>query len=122
MSDQQKYIRKLKDARILILGGSAGIGFSVAEASLENGAHVVISSSQESRVKDAVSRLQKAYPSVSSKIEGHICNLGDESTLESNVEELFKKAGKLDHIVYTAGDKLATIPLEEATLAKMDLK
>lgn len=119
MTDQQKYTQKLKGAHILIIGGSAGIGFGVAEAALEHGARVTISSSQDSRIKDAVSRLQRAYPSASSKIDGHVCNLADENTLESDVEALFNKVGTVDHIVYTAGDKLATVPLEEATLAKM---
>jgi len=119
MTDQQKYTQKLQGAHVLVVGGTAGIGFGVAEAALEHGARVKISSSQESRVKDAISRLQKAYPSASSKIEGHVCNLADENTIESDVEALFNKVGTVDHIVYTAGDRLATIPLEEATMAKM---
>jgi hypothetical protein len=35
--------------------------------------------------------------------------LGDEKTLEGNVKSLFEKIGqkgKIDHIVFTAGDKL----------------
>lgn len=43
--------------------------------------------------------------------------MGDESTLENEIKGLFEKTGKLDHFVYTAGDALATTPIQEATLA-----
>lgn len=136
MPDQVKYTQKLKDAKVLVIGGSSGrythaidlcpvliddlgIGYSVAEALAENGAEVIVSSSNPSRVEQTVSSLQKAYPSASSKISGHACNLGDESTLESNIVELFEKVGKLDHVVYTAGDALASMSLEEADMEKI---
>ena len=51
-----------------------------------------------------------------SKISGHACNMGDEDSLESNISKLFEKVGKLDHVVHTAGDALATIPLQDANL------
>ncbi|KAI5212827.1 DUF1620-domain-containing protein [Aureobasidium subglaciale] len=113
-----KYNSKLKDQRVLIIGGSAGIGYGVAEASLENGAHVIISSSNESRVQEAVVKLQKAYPSAAKRIEGYAANMGEQASLESNVEQLFKKAGSVNHVVFTAGDSLAMMPLEEATMDK----
>ena len=38
MGDQQKYTSKLNGTRILVIGGTSGIGFSVAEAMIEHGA------------------------------------------------------------------------------------
>lgn len=119
MSDQVKYTQKLKDAHVLIIGGSSGIGYGVAEAVLENGGKVTISSSNPSRVQSAVERLQKAYPSATSRVTGHACGLGDEESLESNVKELFEKVGELDHIVYTAGDALATMTLQDLSMAQL---
>lgn len=119
MSDQIKYTQKLKDAHVLIIGGSAGIGYGVAEAVLENGGRVTISSSNSSRVQNAVERLQKAYPSAAQRVAGHACGLGDEATLESNVKSLFEKTGELDHVVFTAGDALATIPIQDVTMDKV---
>jgi NAD(P)-dependent dehydrogenase (short-subunit alcohol dehydrogenase family) len=58
MSDQKKYTTKLAGTRILIIGGSSGIGFAVAEACVENGAIVTISSSNPSRIEAAVEKLQ----------------------------------------------------------------
>ncbi|KAL2358875.1 hypothetical protein BJ546DRAFT_30780 [Cryomyces antarcticus] len=119
MSDQTKYTQKLKDTHVLIIGGSAGIGYGVAEASLESGARVTISSSQQTRVDAAISRLQSAYPSASSRIAGHACNLGDEATLEANIAALFDMVGSVDHVVFTAGDALAAMPIEAVDLQKI---
>lgn len=96
-----------------------GIGYGVAEALLEHGAIVIVSSSNPSRVEKTVERLKKSYPSASSKVTGHACNLGDEATLESNVVELLEKTGKIDHVVHTAGDPLAMMALEDATIDKI---
>lgn len=80
---------------------------------------MTISSSNESRLQDAVSKLQKAYPSAAKRVAGHTANMGDEATLEKEIEQLFEKTGKLDHLVFTAGDALSTIPFEEVTLAQI---
>ncbi|MCJ1302053.1 hypothetical protein MMC08_004854 [Hypocenomyce scalaris] len=121
MADAQTYTSKLHSARVLIIGGSSGIGFSVAEACLENGCTVILSSSSHTRIESAISRLHTSYPSAksSARVTGHPCDLSTASTLESNIQALFEKVGTVDHIVYTAGDKLAIIPLAEATLEKV---
>lgn len=118
MSDSTKYTSKLHNSRILIFGGSSGIGYAAAEAVLENGAIVFISSSSQSRVDDAVSRIQKAYPSKKANVKGIMCNLGSED-MENNIVASLKEAtkeGKLDHVIHTAGDSLAMLPLKDLTL------
>lgn len=85
----------------------AGIGYCVAEACLEHGCEVIISSSNQSRIDEAIGRLQKTYPSRKDKLSGLSCSLNDETTLEENVKALlasatFDGSKKLDHIVYTA--------------------
>lgn len=120
MGDQKKYTGKLTGSRILIVGGSAGLGYGVAEGVIEEGAaEVIISSSQESRVHDAIASLEKAYPSAKGKVKGHVCDLATEETLEQNVKDLLSKAGVVDHLVYTAGDRLKTVPLGETDFAML---
>lgn len=115
-TDSTKYTSKLANARVLVIGGSSGIGYSVAEASLEYGASVIISSSQTTRVDTAIDRLLKTYPSAKGRITGHACDLASLS-MEANIEHLYSQCGgKLDHIVFTAGEKLALLPLEDATI------
>ena len=115
-TDSTKYTSKLSSSRILIIGGSSGIGYSVAEASLESGAHVTISSSSPSRIDAAVTSLLKSYPSAQSRLSSHPCDLSNPSTLEDNVAALFAKCGELNHVIFTAGDKIAVIPLEMASV------
>lgn len=45
--------------------------------------------------------------------------MGDQASLEANVKGLLEKAGPLNHVVFTAGDSLATMPLEEAEVDKI---
>jgi NAD(P)-dependent dehydrogenase (short-subunit alcohol dehydrogenase family) len=122
MPDATKYTSKLLASRILIIGGSSGIGLAVAEACIEHGAHVAISSSNASRVKSAVDSIKKSYPSKTNNIHGLSVDLSQPSTLESQLSsvlssaaEKLSKNGKLDHVIFTAGDALATIPLQDMT-------
>jgi NAD(P)-dependent dehydrogenase (short-subunit alcohol dehydrogenase family) len=121
MTDQNKYVNRLEGQRVLVIGGSSGIGFGVAEASLEYGAIVIIASSQQSRVDDAISRLLKAHPSATDRLNGFTCNLADETTMEDNIKTLFAQvtsngAHKLDHIIFTAGTPLSQVALQDATV------
>jgi len=124
MPDAQKYLNKLAGRRVLVIGGSSGIGFAAAEANVESGAIVIISSSNPTRVNDAIARLQKDYPSAASRISGHPCNLGEAASLEKNVKSLLDEAtdngkNKLDHILYTAGDALAMMKLDDVDMEKI---
>jgi len=97
--------------RVVILGGSSGIGLAVAEQTASQGAKVVIVSSNAERV-------QKAVESLGDNARGHTVDLSDESAIEN----FFAKFGAFDHLVFTAGDSLhlhdlATTDLKEARRA-----
>jgi NAD(P)-dependent dehydrogenase (short-subunit alcohol dehydrogenase family) len=116
-----KLLSKLKGSRVLILCGSSGAGFRVAEALIEQDASVIISSSSSERVQKAVQRLKIEHPAAI--VQGYTCNLGSVNTLESEVDDLFGKiantGGKLNHVVFTAGDALAIRKLEDYTLPQV---
>ncbi|RJE26939.1 hypothetical protein PHISCL_00746 [Aspergillus sclerotialis] len=132
-----KSITRLAGTRVLVIGGTSGIGFSVAAAALEHGASVIVASSKATNVESAVSRLKETYPpEYAAKVAGLVCDLGNQTTLDENVVRLLTEATSpslffpsgenkggekvlLDHIAYTAGDTLApsTFSLENTTIS-----
>src|SRR6187402_3611178 len=99
---------RLEGRKVVVLGGSSGIGYAVAEYAVQEGAQVVIASSNAQRVADAAA-------SLGSKAEGHALDLTDEHAIQS----FFDATGSFDHLVFTAGDSLrlgeiATTDLSEA--------
>ena len=101
----------LQNKRVVILGGSSGIGLAVAEQAASQGAKITIASSNAERV-------QKAVESVGGNAQGQTLDLSDEQA----VETLFTNLGAFDHLVFTAGDSLhlqdlATTDLKQARRA-----
>ena len=101
----------LQNQRVVILGGSSGIGLAVAEQAAAQGAKIVIASSNAERV-------QKAVELVGANAQGQTLDLSDEQA----VETFFAKLGAFDHLVFTAGDSLhlqdlATTDLKQARRA-----
>jgi NAD(P)-dependent dehydrogenase (short-subunit alcohol dehydrogenase family) len=112
-----KYIGKLKDKRVVVIGGSSGIGFAVAEASIEYGAKVTLASSSQSRVDAAVEKLKKAYPAA--EVSGVKVDLKS-NDVETQLVALFDHAtsqakDKVDHVAFTAGDSLQAVLLKDIT-------
>jgi NAD(P)-dependent dehydrogenase (short-subunit alcohol dehydrogenase family) len=85
----------LPEKRVVVLGGSSGIGLAVARQAAAQGASVVIASSSAERV-------QKAVESVGGEAEGQAVDLSDERATAT----FFSKLGTFDHLVFTAGDSL----------------
>ncbi|KAK5046242.1 hypothetical protein LTR84_008385 [Exophiala bonariae] len=110
-----RFTSKLAGQRVLLVGGTGGVGISVAQALIEFGASVILSSSRETKVNQVITSLTNDYPDARDRVSGHSCDLASPN-VEENIENLFKKVGEVDHIVYMAGDRLPTVPLEEITL------
>ncbi|KAK7422580.1 hypothetical protein QQX98_001604 [Neonectria punicea] len=117
-----KFINKLYNQRVLILGGSTGIGFAVAEGAVEHGADVIISSSNQVKLDAAVNRLKKHVEDANlppRQISGKTCDLSNPDTIEENIKSLLEFAvqgGKIDHVVFTAGDAVKTYSLDKVAV------
>lgn len=114
-----KYTNKLQGKRVLVVGGTSGLGFCVAEACVEHGAIVTVASSRQSKVDETIKRIQTSYPDVGDRIKGKACVLGGED-MEDQIKALYvfatdDGANKLDHVVNTAGDKFGLVKLSEIT-------
>src|SRR5580692_5664378 len=97
----------LSEKRIVVLGGSSGIGLSVAQQAVAQGATAIIASSNADRVKQAVATLD-------GKAEGHTLDLSN----EHDIQDFFQKIGDFDHLVFTAGDALQLNELVATDLTK----
>jgi NAD(P)-dependent dehydrogenase (short-subunit alcohol dehydrogenase family) len=112
-----RFANKLAGQRILLVGGTGGVGISVARALVEYGAAVILSSSRETKVKDVCAQLMSEYSDAADRVTGFACDLAGPS-VEANIEQLFTKVGEVNHIVYMAGDRLPMVPLDDVTLEK----
>lgn len=98
----------LTDQRVVVIGGSSGMGLATARAAADAGAVVTIASSSKERIDAALADLPR-------NCDGAVLDIRDEAA----VADLFARIGELDHVVLTAGDQpdrraLKDLPLEEA--------
>ena len=101
----------LTGQRVVVIGGSSGMGLATARAAAEAGAAVTIASSSKERIDAALAELPDSC-------EGIALDVRD----EAGVADLFARVGELDHAVFTAGDQadrraLKDLPLEQARRA-----
>ncbi|KAL0937478.1 short chain dehydrogenase reductase family [Colletotrichum truncatum] len=110
---------KLAGKHVLVIGGSTGIGLGVAEAALEAGASVTISSSSSAKLSKAVASLKSTLsPSSQQKIQSFTADLSGEGA-EASLDAVFKQAGSVDHVVFTAADSLSLMMLQDLTPDKI---
>jgi len=88
-------MENLKGKKVVVLGGSVGIGFETAKAAAEEGAEVTIVSSNQERLNKALSRLPATAQSFAVDL-----------TKEQQIAALFTSIGHFDHLVFTAGETL----------------
>jgi NAD(P)-dependent dehydrogenase (short-subunit alcohol dehydrogenase family) len=96
---------RMKDVKIVILGGTSGIGLATAQAAAAAGAQVIIVSGNEERVKNTLATLPE-------NSKGYTADL----TKEEDIKNLFTQIGVFDHLVFTAGDSLQLNNIEDMQL------
>ena len=102
MAARNKYVNKLHGKHIVIFGGTSGVGFCVAEASIEHGANVTVLSSDPSKVDAAQVRLLSSYPEAKDRVRGLTIDLGAPD-VEDQLVSTFEQVQPFDHIIFTAG-------------------
>jgi len=100
------YEMTLEGKRVVLLGGTAGIGLATAQAAAAAGARVVAVSSNPDNVAKALAELPAGA-------QGETVDL----TREPEIKALFARLGAFDHLVYTAGESLALFPLQDVEIA-----
>ncbi|MER6947984.1 SDR family oxidoreductase [Nonomuraea sp. NPDC000554] len=95
----------LRDQRVVLLGGTSGIGLATARAAEEQGAAVTVVSGRAASVDRALAGLTACA-------DGRVTDLTDPAA----VQRLFDELGPFDHLVYTAGEPLTLMPLDTLDL------
>ncbi|MET7963883.1 SDR family oxidoreductase [Micromonospora zamorensis] len=96
----------LSDQRVVVLGGTSGIGLATATRAAREGAQVVVASRNQRSVDRALATLPTGT-------QGYVANLTD----PGDVARLFQGLGPFDHLVYTAGEPLALMSVDALNLA-----
>ncbi len=97
----------LEGKRVVVIGGTSGIGFAVADGAAREGAQVTVASSRQTTVDSSLARLPQGTL-------GQVADVRDEAQLGT----LFERTGAFDHLVFTAGD---WGPLGGGSLETLDL-
>ncbi len=92
MSQNPEPAFPLREKRVVVIGGTTGIGFAIAELASSLGAKVVVGSRSLDKVGAAIKRLPGST--------GHAVDLAD----ETSVIRFFEGVGAYDHLAVTAGD------------------
>jgi NAD(P)-dependent dehydrogenase (short-subunit alcohol dehydrogenase family) len=104
------YLEKYKlDGRIAVVtGGASGIGYAIAEALAEAGAHVVVTDLTVAAVSNAAQKLANKNHSV----EGIVMNVVDSARVAKVADELVARHGRIDILVNNAGIARSQTPAE----------
>ncbi|KAK7025243.1 NAD(P)-binding protein [Favolaschia claudopus] len=108
----------LLNNRVLLVGGSSGLGFATASAALSNKSKVHITSTTPEKLATKIGELQSLYSGA--HVSGSVANLANADTLEESLQSVLEAAvkelgGIIDHIVWTAGDERTLVPLAQMT-------
>ncbi|WP_341677327.1 SDR family oxidoreductase [Niveibacterium sp. SC-1] len=103
MSNPDKHA--LAGQKLVVIGGSSGIGFAVAQGATARGAELVIASSQLARAEAAATRLAGA--------KSFAVDVQDEASLH----RLFDIIGPFDHLVITAGPSVPSARLADTEVS-----
>lgn len=88
----------LRDKRVVVAGGSRGIGRAIALAFAKEGAAVSICARGEAGVREAEAELKQA----GGKVHGAVCDLGDGPAVRGYIEAAATALGGLDILVNNA--------------------
>ena len=88
--------------KIIVVGGSSGIGLGVAQAALENGANVAIAGRSPEKLQAAEATL---------KAGNRLTSVVADMTNEAEAARMFDAVGAFDHLAATAGILPADDPI-----------
>jgi NAD(P)-dependent dehydrogenase (short-subunit alcohol dehydrogenase family) len=95
----------LQGKKIVIIGGTSGIGLATAKAAASKKATVLVISSNQERINKALSELP-------ANAIGYAIDVTD----ETQVKNVFDKIGFFDHLIFTSGENLQLGDIKDTQL------
>jgi NAD(P)-dependent dehydrogenase (short-subunit alcohol dehydrogenase family) len=95
----------LHNQKVVVIGGSSGMGLATARAAALDGAEVTIASSRQDRLDAALGELPDGCVGVALDVRD-----------EAQVADVLGDVGEFDHLAFTAGDGFAPRPLADLAL------
>jgi len=92
----------LAGKKVVVVGGSSGIGFAAAELAKQQGADVIIASRNVDRLDAAAAKL-------------NVIAIPADVTRDESIASLFRRSGPVDHVVVTAA-QLKTGPFKTVSM------
>jgi NAD(P)-dependent dehydrogenase (short-subunit alcohol dehydrogenase family) len=107
----------LKGKRVLVTGGSRGIGLAIASAFAEAGAsHIVICG----RKQDALSAAREAIEKKGAKVTAAVANVGSAADIDGLFDTIAAEVGGLDIVVNNVGMNIFTPSVADAEVSIWD--
>jgi 3-dehydrosphinganine reductase len=95
--------RSFKNKRVLITGGSSGIGLALARALTREGAHVCIAARGQARIDEAVTELRKLAVASDQILFGVALDIAEPTQIDAAVAPVLAQLGGLDVLINNAG-------------------
>lgn len=89
----------LEQKTIIVTGGCGILGGGIAQYLLENKATVILLHYKEAPLLETVNEFKK----ISEKVEGYVCNVVEEKSLQVAAAKIIEKHGKIDALINAAG-------------------
>lgn len=104
----------LRDRHAVVTGGGSGIGLAIARQLLAAGARVTLMGRDAGRLTAAS---QDLAPEGLERLQSHVCDVGDESSVQTAFARAVEGLGMVDILVNNAG-QVETAPLTRTSLAQ----
>jgi NAD(P)-dependent dehydrogenase (short-subunit alcohol dehydrogenase family) len=96
---------RLRDKKVLVIGGGSGMGLAIAETAVREGARVIVASRSEEKLKAACEK-------IGADVRRYVVDFTD----AASVKNLFSAVGPVDHLAIP-GSAVKTGPLKELPLS-----
>ncbi len=93
----------LKGKKVLITGGTAGIGKQIALSFAKNGASVAIFGTNKERAEQVLEELKSAAIDPEQKFLAEIVNVSSKEAIDAAIEDILNQWGNIDVLINNAG-------------------